>query len=148
MIKEALEAAEWTNPTVFSKHGIAHGRSTAKAPVELYQELEVEPPYHNIWFAKIEPGGFVIPHIDAGPPFYDRWHYPVEPAGFFYQEPELFWPTEKFRVKHWLSHGVGNPTDRPRIHLMVERKEVVWSEPTSLLKTEMIPEIQELVEAI
>lgn len=152
LIREALETAEWTNPTVYTKHGVAHGRSTARIEGShrqaLYDALGVDPPYHNIWWAKIDPGGFVIPHIDAGPPFYDRWHYPVEPAGFFWQEGMLTEPTNPFQVKHWRPHAVGNPTDRPRIHLMVERNVVVFADPTSLQKTEMIPEIQELIDRL
>lgn len=90
----------------------------------------------------------MIPHIDAGNPFYDRWHIPAIPAGWFWEDGLfLETPTEPFRVRHWLPHAVGNPTDQMRVHLMVDRAVIPEDAPKSseLLITSMIPELRELV---
>lgn len=100
-----------------------------------------------VWWAALGPGGFVVPHIDAGPPFYERWHFPIEPAGFFWEDGEYYEPTEPFKVRHWLPHAVWNPTNKTRIHIMAERQVVPAEAPESspLILTEMIPEIEQMI---
>lgn len=141
--------ADYNKPTWFPTHGFSHLRSGAAT--DHRWAWPVPGPYHAVWFAKLEPGGFAIPHIDAGSPFYDRWHIPITPAGFFWEDGKMYdTPTEPFQVRHWLPHAVGNPTDKVRIHLMIDRAEVAEDAPTKseLLVTDMIPEIQALIDAI
>ncbi len=141
-----MRSIEWTPVSNYEDNEISHLRKTAKADPST--QVKLDPPIHRIWWAALEPGGFVVPHIDAGPPFYERWHFPVEPAGFFWEDGEYFEPTEPFMVRHWLPHAVWNPTDKPRIHLMAEREVVPPEAPESspLILTEMIPEIAKMIE--
>ena len=147
-LREALDAADWTDPTEYATHKIAHGRSTAHIDQDLLEGL-VHDPLHSGWWARIMPGGFIVPHCDV-PPYRQRWHFPVQPAGFFWEDGETTEPTEPFMVRHWLPHAVWNPPDTPRIHLMVEREVLSYesSITSSLTYEEMLPEIQALVETL
>lgn len=147
--RKAAETANYNQPTQYSKNGASHLRSGAQTAHKWAKEIPG--PYRAVWFAKLDPGGFAVPHIDAGKPFYDRWHIPITPAGFFWEDGVMYEaPEEPFRVRHWLPHAVGNPTDRVRIHLMVDRVEIAEGSPeeSTLILTDMIPEIQELIDRI
>jgi len=146
-IFDALEVAAWTPPTVYATHGIAHGRSTATIDQTLLTDL-LPGPLHQGWWARLLPGGFVVPHCDV-PPFRERWHFPVRPAGFFWEDGAFYEPVEPFIVRHWLPHAVWNPTDRPRIHLMVEREILSYEgSQKSFTFESMLWEIQELIDAL
>ena len=140
---------KWGNPVTFEQHGIAHLRTvSAEDSSQVALQLGVDPPIQRCFWAKLEPGGFIAPHIDAGP-YWDRWHVPVQPAGVFWQNgveihPE---PFEPFRVKHWENHAVWNDTDVVRVHLIVDRAEEPGERPvySPLVVCEMIPEIEALV---
>lgn len=96
----------------------------------------------------MEPGGFAIPHIDAGSPFRERWHIPVCPAGWFWQNGVYTEaPSEPFEVRHWEPHAVYNDSDKVRIHLLVDRKAEPFDAPKSsqLIITDMIPEVEALL---
>ena len=141
---------DWGPLSDYTKSGISHLRAGAQTDHK-WAMPEVEGPYHHVWFAKLEPGGFAVPHIDAGKPFYERWHIPIVSAGFFWEDGSYFEaPSEPFRVRYWLPHAVWNPTDTTRIHLMVDRKVVPEEAPESseLILTDMIPEIQELIDMV
>lgn len=151
---EALVAeAEWTKPTQYGKHRVAHGRSTARLPKVPHDILShyLPEPIHNGWFAKLDPGGFVAPHIDGGE-YRERWHIPIYPAGFFWEDGTMWEITgQPFQVRHWLPHAVWNPTDRPRIHLMIERDvrpDDAPAEPGQLELTPMLPQIQSLIDLL
>lgn len=137
---------KWHPTSHFWDNRISHLRKTANADKSLVNGL-LEPPIFRVWWAALEPGGFVVPHIDAGPPFYERWHFPIEPAGFFWEDGVYYEPTEPFMVRHWLPHAVWNPTDRLRLHLMAERQVTPTEAPKSsaMIRTELIPEIKEMI---
>lgn len=147
-VLEALVTANWTPPTVYATHKIGHGRSTATIDQDLLEGL-LDEPIHSGWWARLMPGGFVVPHRDV-PPFRERWHFPIQPAGFFWESGMTFEPTEPFMVHHWLPHAVWNPTDRPRIHLMIERAIPSYEgfAKTELTFEPMLPEIQALIETL
>ncbi len=140
-----METVEWGESTVFSEHGISHGRAVAPTTVQLALSV-IEGPVHNAWWARIAPGGFIIPHIDAGP-FLERWHFPVLIAGMFWEDGVHSQPTEPFAVHHWKPHAVYNATDDPRVHLIVDREVVPPEAPlhSELIFTDMIPEVSALI---
>lgn len=76
-------------------------------------------PIWTAWVAKVPPRGFIGLHIDEGKPYYERWHVPILPAGTF--DGREVKAGIAFPVKHWQPHRVNNPTDRPRIHLVIDR---------------------------
>lgn len=81
-------------------------------------------PVHEAWLSWIDPGGFIIPHRDAGP-WRERWQVPILAAGEFHAD-ETTVPIDgrAFPVTHWRPHAVTNRTDHPRIHLVLDRD--VW----------------------
>lgn len=137
---------EWHPTSNYKTSGISHLRKTADADKSFVADL-LDPPIHRVWWAALEPGGFVVPHIDAGPPYYERWHFPIQPAGYFWEDGVYYEPTEPFQVRHWLPHAVWNPTNKTRIHLMAERQVTPTeaSKASELILTELIPEIKEMI---
>jgi hypothetical protein len=105
-------------------------------------------PAHTAWLSWIEPGGFIVPHRDAGP-WRERWQVPIQAAGDFHAG-ETFTPADggAFRVTHWREHAVTNRTGRPRIHLVVDRD--VWlDEPALPFEVFAVPEsMADLVSAV
>lgn len=141
----------WGKEELYGDHGIVHLRTVTPAvqPEEIGDLLVVPGPYQRIFWAKLGPGGFIIPHRDAGP-WWDRWHIPVEPAGWFWEDGERLEPDwmVPFRVRHWLPHAVWNDTDRERVHLIVDRAERPADAPVDgpLEFTPMIPEVQAMID--
>lgn len=130
---ESLAQVEWSNPSQISQTGVHEGYRRNRADIRnvfawLLSDFE---PVKEVWISRIEPGGFIKPHRDAGP-HYDRWQIPIQPAGTFTvngididQKPGV-----PFQVEHWEWHEIRNETDRPRIHLVIDRDVVVHKETT------------------
>ena len=141
---------DWSPASSWQFSEVSHGRSLRPTSKDTPLHYGIKEPIHQAFYARLDPGGFVIPHIDAGP-WFDRWHVPVEPAGGFWQSGEYLRPTEVFQVKHWLPHAVFNDSDRPRVHLIVDRDApppFVLPEDRGLVLTDMIPEVQALIDRL
>lgn len=135
-LREALAAVPvvaWSLPSSYLVTGVHHGyrRVTlvdAGRPwpiAELFDfVLEAFAPIHDAWLSWIDPGGFIVPHRDAGP-WRERWQVSVIAAGEFHGA-ETFVPTggHAFPVEHWNPHAVANTTEHPRVHLVLDRD--VW----------------------
>lgn len=80
--------------------------------------LGVFAPVWSAWISRIEPGGLIHPHIDAGP-YRERWQVPIQPAGLLNGVEAV--AGVPFRVEQWKPHWVENESDRPRIHLVIDR---------------------------
>jgi hypothetical protein len=94
-----------------------------KAPAAPFRfVLEAFAPVWNAWLSRIEPGGLIHPHIDAGP-YRERWQVPIQPAGVMNGVEAV--SGVPFPVKHWEPHSVENTGDRPRIHLVIDRAVMV-----------------------
>jgi hypothetical protein len=90
-------------------------------------------PVWTAWIAKVPAHGFIGPHIDEGP-YHERWHVPIIPAGTFDgREVEA---GVSFPVAHWRPHRVDNPTDRDRVHLVIDRDVWVDVPPAPLQRIE------------
>lgn len=141
-------AIDWSEPSTLQATGVHHGYRTAPATIESFHSefaflnigthvvastrmLEGKQ-VRKVWWGMLEPGGFILPHIDKGP-YYVRWHYPIEAAGFAWQLEgfvgsilrTLKAPSEPFAITHWEPHAVWNPSDKRRVHLIVELDELV-----------------------
>lgn len=149
----------WSEPSTLAGTGVHHGYRTAPGSEEdidwVHLDSEFSLPVgtiRKVWWGMLEPGGFILPHIDKGP-YFVRWHYPIEPAGYVWQwgnEPELlFEPSEPFEIAHWESHAVWNPPDKRRVHLIVELDELVdgVDHNHDLKMFPVFPEMQPLVDA-
>lgn len=91
-------------------------------------------PVRTAWLSWIEPGGFIVEHIDAGPHF-ERWQIPLSEAGVLLQDgvPVVHEVGVPFRVRHDRWHSVDNRTgDAPRVSLVVDRDMPVNLERTPL----------------
>lgn len=142
---------DWTAPSTLEKNSVHHGYATAKADTQ--EVLSIVGANGGIpfrgWYGKLDPGGFVLPHSDAGP-WVERWHFPIQPAGYVWQEDEgiIESPIDPFRIAHHRPHAVWNPHHIARIHLMVEYKNVI-DEPYHVLEMfDPLPEMKALVEAV
>lgn len=108
--------------------------------------LDAFTPVAESWLSWIDPGGFIVPHRDAGP-WHERWQVPIRAAGRFHEDrTHIPADGEAFPVRHWEPHAVVNDTERPRIHLVIDRD--VWlthsAEPFALFP--IPPDIAALVE--
>lgn len=84
-------------------------------------------PIWSAWVSRVEPGGLIHRHADAGP-YRERWQVPIQPAGMMNGAEAV--AGVPFRVEQWEPHSVENATDRPRIHLVIDRDVMVDSRPT------------------
>ena len=86
------------------------------------------------WVARVAAGGFIGPHIDEGP-YFERWHVPIIPAGTF--DGRVVQAGVAFPVQHWAPHRVDNPTDRDRIHIVIDRDVPVDVPPAPFQRIEV-----------
>lgn len=79
-------------------------------------------PVRAAWLSRIEPGGYVLPHIDAGP-YCERWQIPFTTDGALFHGDEMV--THEvgvpFQVRHFDWHEVRNESDADRVSLVVDR---------------------------
>lgn len=163
----STDTIAWSKPSIYSEGtGVHHGYSTAKADLAEYARIVgdggVPRLVNTAWFAKLDPGGFIIPHVDQGP-WLERWHYPISGEGWVWQD----WPRDAqyktyghmsnyaallpgipYRMNHHKPHAVWNPYDEPRIILIVEYDNPVDQPTTDLILCDMIPEIQTMIDTI
>ncbi len=148
---------DWTAPSTLEANSVHHGYATAKA-----DSLEVLSVVGSVvfagganggnptrgWYGKLDPGGFVLPHSDAGP-WMERWHYPIQPAGYIWQEDGgiVESPLDPFQVFHHRPHAIWNPHHIARVHLIVEYNNEIDEPYHALEMFDPLPEMQALVEA-
>jgi hypothetical protein len=125
-----VPAPAWSFPSAYGVTGVHHGYCRVELVSSGYWQshaaafralLDRFAPVHAAWLSRIDAGGFIVPHRDAGP-WRERWQVPLEPAGEFHGA-DRFTPTTgvPFQVEHWAAHAVANDTDHPRIHLVIDR---------------------------
>ena len=145
----------WSQPSTYSEGtGVHHGYSTAKADArsEWSVDIAARGEVSKAWYAKLDPGGFIIPHVDQGP-WRERWHYPISGKGRVWQESSAqsqlaIQYINPYRMNHHLPHAVWNTFDEPRIILIVEYDNPVDQPTTDLILCDMIPEIQTMIDNI
>ena len=119
-----IPPSAWSLPSTFAVTAVHHGyrRVTLDHLREPFAfVLAAFAPVHDAWLSWIDPGGFIVPHRDAAP-WRERWQVPIATAGTFTQGG-TFAPVDgvPFAVRHWEWHSVNNLSDRPRIHLVIDR---------------------------
>lgn len=120
-----IAADHWSHPSTIEATGAHHGYRQLSLVVDsrptfpgLGWLLEPFQPVWAAWLSCIEPGGYVVPHIDAGP-YRERWQVPITAAGTLNgQHHEVGVP---FRVHHHDWHEVANDDPTPRVALVVDR---------------------------
>lgn len=138
-----LDDLPLSEPSPFAQNGAHEGyrQRMVVANGELLESrfaglLEQFTPVRTAWLSWIEPGGFVVEHIDAGP-HYERWQVPLSVAGKLYQdgEPVAHEVGVPFRVHHDRWHSVDNRDgSEPRVSLVVDRDVIVSEAATPLRK--------------
>ncbi len=143
---ELVPAAAWSFPSTVDATRVHHGyrqvslveSGSFRLSAAVWRfVLDEFAPVRDAWLSWIDPGGFILPHRDAGP-HYERWQVPIQPAGYLAHEDDAR-PSatgEPFRVEHWRTHSVVNDADHPRIHLVLDRDVCVRPEasPFELIK--------------
>ncbi len=128
---EAVPAASWSRPSTIEATHVHHGYRQVSLADSCVLRPEAErwrfvldlfEPIREAWLSWLDPGGFILPHRDAGP-YYERWQVPIQPAGYLAHDDEALVATigQPFRVEHWRTHSVTNDGARPRIHLVLDR---------------------------
>lgn len=153
-----LPGSAWSQPSRYADTGVHHGYRRVEL-VSFGGYLEHAPAFSPIlmvfapvwaaWLSWIDPGGFILPHRDAGP-WRERWQVPVSTAGSMLTDDGLREAEDgvPFRVEHWRTHAVVNDSDRPRIHLVIDRDVVVGSGRTGFV-TMSVPDVMKpLVEKV
>jgi len=80
----------------------------------------------NVLLVGLRPGGVVAEHIDDGEyaARFTRIHIVVasQPGNWFKVNGETYFPEvgDIFQFNHHTPHSVGNPTERTRVHLIVD----------------------------
>ncbi len=152
-------APVYSQPSVYGGAAgrVHHGYSTA--PTDLIDAARHMTGFHLLpaeaWYAKLDPRGFIVPHVDQGP-WRERWHYPISGVGEVWQQwddsDEPYASSVRYdtpyRMNHHQPHAVWNPTDEPRIVLIVEFDNPVEQPTTDLIISPMIPEVQEMIDAL
>ena len=113
---------------------LVQGRHRKEAAALFQFVLAEFAPIWTAWIAKVPPRGFIGPHIDEGP-YHERWHVPIHPAGTF--DGRMVEAGVSFPVQHWKPHRVDNPTDRPRIHMVIDRDVMVDVPPAPFQRIEV-----------
>ena len=91
-------------------------------------------PVYQAWLSWLEPGGYILPHVDAGP-YYERWQVPINAAGTLGGSEAV--AGVSFRVRHWEPHSVANSSDRPRVHIVIDRALVLDASPVLFQRVEV-----------
>lgn len=114
------DVRSWSAPSTLARSGVHHGYSRAPAHPYLWGWVfaAFEAPVWLATLTKLEPGGFILPHRDAGP-YLERWQVPIITAGSWGDGfvPE---PGAAHRVTHWEPHSVWNTSDTARVVLLVD----------------------------
>lgn len=130
-LAQTVAAFPFSQPSHFDATGVHHGycqiglvraghvQPAAKPWLPVLDEFE---PVWEAWISWINPGGFVIPHRDAGP-WRERWQIPIIAGGVLSNDDDDVHPVngQPFQVRHWVRHSVANDSDRPRVHLVLDR---------------------------
>lgn len=141
------DSPDWSKPSTYAATGVHHGYRTAPADKTTAARFGIDGPVHRCWWAQLDPGGFIVPHIDA-PPWHVRWHVPQTPGvGRFWVDGVDVVFEQPGPIGHWLPHAAWNPTGVARVHLIVDLDEMapVESDQVGLEICPMIPPIRELM---
>lgn len=119
----------WSGPSDGDRVKVHHGYRQVTVAAggnvchpELGWLLEQFAPVWGAWLGRLDPGGWIRPHIDAGP-YRERWQVPICGDCTFRVDGATFHPTPgvPFRVHHHLWHAVDNLGPGPRVALVVDR---------------------------
>lgn len=130
----------WSLPSTFSATGVHEGYSRVVVAhggeivlPQFTDTLQQFAPVRESWLSRIDPGGFIVPHIDAGP-HYERWQIPFTDAGTLSHGAKsvLHRVGVPFRVMHDRWHSVSNTSSKPRISLVIDRDLIVSKAATPL----------------
>jgi hypothetical protein len=133
----SVAESAWSLPSTFAETGAHHGyRRVVLSDLDPFRFVRDEfEPVHGAWLSWIDPEGFIVLHRDAGP-HRERWQIPVSTAGWMEQNGMRSTAVDgvPFRVEQWLPHAVGNPTTKPRIHLVIDRAAFANPDPSPFWK--------------
>lgn len=140
-LREALRqipSDAWSLASTFRDTGVHHGYRRVvlvsaghrKPYADLFEfAWDALSPVRDVTLSRLEPGGFIAPHRDAGP-WFERWQIPIVTSGQWHGDGE-HQPQAgvAFPVRHWEPHAVTNRGPGPRIHLVVDRDIPIARDP-------------------
>lgn len=120
----------WSAPSNIADNGAHHlyERVHCKPTDDLWQRLaDLFGPLHTVWVSRIDAGGYVVTHRDAGP-YRQRWQIPIQRGGETVIDalPVDTIELSPFKVTHWRPHSIMVPDGEPaRIHVVFDTTEIV-----------------------
>lgn len=126
----AVPSEAWSLPSTYDATGVHHGYrrvvvvgNGVRLPVAepFGWVLDQFDPIVEAWLSWIDPGGYIVRHIDRGP-YRDRWQVPIVSGDL---DGVQAVDGQSFRVAHWEPHSVTNDTDQPRVHIVIDRAVLV-----------------------
>jgi len=145
-----VPAEAWSQPSRYPDTGVHHGY--LRVPLvtagklqphgELFQFVwDVMDPVRDVTLSRLESGGFITPHRDAGP-WLERWQIPIQPSG----DGLTGAAGAAFPVAPGEPHHVTNRGPGPRIHLVVDRDIYVNRDPLPFATFPIPADMADLIE--
>lgn len=149
---DSVPDVAWSKPSEFWVTNVHHGYrrvglinyGSYSAVWGFGEILQLFAPVKGAFLSMLEPGGFIVPHID-GSPHYERWQVPIRAAGIFGESERQ--DGVAFQVEHWKPHAVWNNTDRRRIHLVVDRDVIIDNGKVSFQRLPIPDEFKGLIQS-
>ena len=119
----------WSAPSLFSQTKVHHGYRQVSVMVAGRWQIEALDwmvdrfaPALNVWMSRLEPGGYIVEHIDEGP-YLERWQVPFTTAGTLLHDgvPVPHEAGVPFRVAQFDWHSVSNDSNVDRVSLVIDR---------------------------
>lgn len=149
-----IPTGAWSIPSNYRDNGVHHRyqrvvlvNSRYRNPhAELFDfVLSVMHPVRDMTLSKLDPGGFIAPHRDAGP-WFERWQVPIATSGQWHGGGATPAPGVAFRVRHWESHAVTNRGPGSRIHLVIDRDISIQRDPLPFATFSIPQDMSDLVD--
>jgi hypothetical protein len=123
----------WSLPSRFAETGAHQGYS--QITVALAGRIELPQfapwlasfaPVRRAWLSRLDPGGYIVEHIDAGP-HHERWQIPLTEHGALSAGgvPAPVVVGVPYRVRHDWWHSVANDSTGARVALVIDRDVMV-----------------------
>lgn len=144
----------WSLPSTYQETGVHHGYRrvvlVSAGHFNPYADLfgfvwDALHPVRDVTLSRLDPGGFIVPHRDAGP-WLERWQVPIVAAGQWHGGGATALPGVAFQVCHWEPHAVTNREHRARVHLVIDRDIAIKRDPLPFEKFPIPDDMADLVD--
>lgn len=147
--------SSWSLPSRYADTGVHHGYRR----VPLFSAWRPQPhaglfgfvwdtvgPVKDATLSSLDPGGFIVPHRDAGP-WLHRWQLPIIVSGDWHGlTPVTPESGVLFLARHWEPHAVTNRGTTARIHLVFDCVPQIEADPLPFATFPVPADMADLIE--